>query len=90
MASRTEAMLVPFFSGSSVLDTIGGGEERCYVLLACLEQQPDDRWAKKQADALCAELACTSVGEKHASQNITETKELTLEYSNISSRTHHR
>jgi hypothetical protein len=37
-------------------------------LRSCLEQQPDHRWAKNQADALRAELAGTSVGNAYEDQ----------------------
>ena len=52
----------PLFSGSTVLDKIGGGDERRYVLLSLLDLQPGPRWATKQAAALHADVVGASTG----------------------------
>ena len=61
MAPQIRPMLVPSFQ--RVLATIGGGEERRYVWRSLIKQRTSVRWAKKQANALCAELAGKSIGK---------------------------
>ena len=73
---RPDRCSCPLFSGSAVLDTVGGGEERRDVWLSLIKQQTSMRWAKKQVDALRAELTGKSTRDGFERQAFED--ELTL------------